>query len=182
VSRVDEEDIVTTLPVFGKDQPKTDICFFDSGANRHVFNDRTAFKSYYSITPLAVHGVGTDCTTKAIGRGNVHLRTFHGSRSFSVVLLDVLHIPRARSNLISGGQFDERGVETRLGHGKAAFTLNNVRFLDGSLKDRFYHLHIKVQRTSSSTSESPSLISRIAPLAAATDAADPDFYTASWAT
>ena len=181
MSRVDDDnDIITTLPVFDADQPKTDTCFFDSGANRHVFNDKTAFESYRPITPLAVHGVGTDCTTKALGRGNVRLQTFHGSDSFSVLLVDVLHIPRARSNLISGGQFDERGVETLLGRGKAAFTLDNVRFLDGILKNRFYHLHIKVLRRTPTSR--PSLISRMTPVAAAADAIDPDFYTASWAT
>jgi hypothetical protein len=181
-SCVDEDDVITTLPVFDIQQPRNNLCFFDSGANRHVFNDQSSFESYQPILPINVHGVGTDCLTKAIGRGNVRLQTSYTSKSSSIVLADVLHIPRARSNLISGGQFDEHGVHTRLGDGKSSFFYHGVPFLDGFLKNRFYHLNLKVLRPTTLP-----LAARISPHAtvptlAVADALQPDFCTASWGT
>ena len=179
MSCVNDDPVVTTLPVWDPESPKTDVCYFDSGANRHVFNNQSLFESYQSITPIDVQGVGTNCLTKAIGRGNVRLRTSYGTKNYSILLADVLHIPRARSNLISGGQFDERGVHTSLGDGKSSFFYHGLPFLDGFLKNRLYHLNITVIR--------PSLVplsSRITPnpIVAAANAPQPDFYTASWAT
>jgi hypothetical protein len=181
-SCVDEDDVITTLPVFDVQQPRNDLCFFDSGANRHVFNDQSFFESYQPISPINVHGVGTDCLTKAIGRGNVRLQTSHASKTSSIVLADVLHIPRARSNLISGGQFDERGVHTRLGDGKSSFFYRGVPFLDGFLKNRFYHLNIKVVRPTTLPLSARISPSSTEPTLAVADALQPDFCTASWGT
>ena len=179
MSSFNEDTVITTLPVFDVQQPKSDVCYFDSGANRHVFNEQNLFELYQSITPIDVQGVGTDCLTKAIGRGNVRIHSRYAARSFSILLTDVLHIPRARSNLISGGQFDERGVFTQLGGGKASFTYRGETFLNGFLKNRLYHLNMTVLRPTKLP-----LSSRISenPIAATADALQPDFCTASWGT
>lgn len=112
MSHFNDNTVITMLPVFDPQQPKLDICLFDSSANCHVFNDQNLFELYQSISPIDVQGIGTDCLTKAIGHGNVRLQTHCVARVFSIVLTNILHIPRAHSNLISGGQFNERGVYT----------------------------------------------------------------------
>ena len=112
MSHFNNNTVITTLPVFDPQQPKLDVCLFDSDANCHIFNDQNFFESYQSISPIDIQGIGTNCLMKAIGCGNVRLQTHCVARVFSIVLTDILHIPHACSNLISGGQFDECGVYT----------------------------------------------------------------------
>jgi hypothetical protein len=52
---------------------RSDACFFDSGATRHVFHDHTAFTEYTKIRPLTVKGFDRIVTASAIGCGTVRL-------------------------------------------------------------------------------------------------------------
>jgi hypothetical protein len=116
------EVIVASLPVLEHNLQHSDDCHHDSAANRHVFHDKTAFESYTTIEPLAVKGFGHDLSTVAIGHGTVRLRCKIGDNQTWILLTDVLHIPAARSNLISGIRLDNAGVTTTLGNGAIMLT------------------------------------------------------------
>ena len=166
------DPFVATVPFLHQDAPKTDICLYDSGANRHVFNDRAAFENYESIQPLSVKGFGDSLATTAVGRGSVRLRSKYGSRPSSFLLTNVLHIPIARSNLISGTQLATHGVVTTLGKRNIILTHNNIFILDGFVEKGMYRLN------TTPIPPAPTLLSRITPTIATVHTTQADFYTA----
>jgi hypothetical protein len=174
----DDEPFVASIDIFNSDTPKSDNCFYDSAANRHVFHDRSAFETYQSIPPLAVKGFGEDLSAAAIGRGTVRLEGRHNDRSFPIILTNVLHIPCARVNLISGGEFTERNVIATIQRPLSFFCLRGTIFLEAFFEHGFYRFNARIIRPT------PSLLSRISqPLvSASTMSQQPDFYTALWGT
>jgi hypothetical protein len=69
----DNNIIHATLPVLNNALPRNNSCHHDSGANRHVFHDRSVFENYETIAPLTVKGFGKNLSAIAIGRGTVRL-------------------------------------------------------------------------------------------------------------
>jgi hypothetical protein len=182
-SLLDGETIVATLPVLDNDLPRADTCHHDSGANRHVFHDRSAFETYQSIPPLEVKGFGHNLSTAAIGRGTVRVNGRYGSRISPLLLHNVLHIPAARSNLISGPQLDLAGISSLLGDGLATLSIRGENIVGGALYNNMYRLNMSIIRPSQqrpllSRLDPPPLISRITPLAAAASSDQAGFYTA----
>lgn len=168
----DTSPVVATVPILHNAMPKSDTCIYDSGANRHVFNDRAVFETYEHIQPLSVQAFGDKLSTTAIGRGSVRLRSRFGIRPSSFLLTNVLHIPQAHSNLISGAQLAQHGVVTTLGKQNAILTHNGVFIMSGYVERGMYHLDTKPIRPS------PSLLSRISPMVASLDSNQSGFYTA----
>ena len=148
-SECTDEPIVATLPIFSGDLPKSPACLYDSGANRHVFNNSDDFESYQTIQPLTVWGFGNKFSATAVGRGNVHLRAQHGSNSSTLLLTNVLQIPCAHSNLISGTELDRHGVISTLGNHSLTLSIHGTPFLDGFVEHGMIHLNAKPIRRSS---------------------------------
>lgn len=172
----DDAPAVASLPILSENFPKSDICYYDSGANRHVFHDRSVFESYESILPLDVKGFGENLSTTAIGRGSVRITSHPNYHHSSILLTNVLHIPLARSNLISSGQLGERDVVATLAKRTFALSHRGKTFLDGVVEHGMFRLQTTPIRPS------PSLLSRISPTAASLTAQQPGFCTASWGT
>ena len=124
------EPLVASIPIFDRQTPKTDVCFYDSATNRHVFHDRSAFHTYESITLLPVKGFGQDLSTAAISCGTVHLEGRHGTRLFPIILTNVLHIPGARTHLLSGGEFTERDIKVLVQKPVSFFAFRHTIFLE----------------------------------------------------
>jgi hypothetical protein len=173
-SHLDDEVIVASLPILECDIPHSDHCHHDSAANRHVFHDRSAFENYKMIAPLAVKGFGKNLFTAAIGLGTVRLRCKYGDRTSSILLTNVLHIPAARSNLVSGMCLDNAGVSTTLENGTVVLSARGSPIVDGAIHDDMYCLNLSIVRPSPRPTQ-PSL-SSVSTLHAATQNAD--FYTA----
>lgn len=170
-----------TLPVLNPALPRDNTCHHDSGANRHVFHDKSAFEEYEPIAPLTVKGFGHNLSTVAIGRGNVRLEGRHQNKMCSIILQNALHIPAARTNLISGVQLDKAGVVSTLGRNSIALSVNNKVIVSGSVVNDMYRLNLTIIRPSHI-----SLASRIEPASLASRIGSKhkgsDFYTASWGT
>lgn len=66
-----EEPIVTTLPIFTSDLPKSPACLYDSSTNCHVFNDKDDFEFYETIQPLTVQGFNDKISATAVGRSSM---------------------------------------------------------------------------------------------------------------
>ena len=169
---LDDEPVVASLPVLSHNIPKSDNCYYDSGANRHVFHDRSVFESYENILPLAVNGFGENLSTTAIGRGSVRLTSHPTYHHSSILLTNVLHIPLARSNLVSGTQLHDRDVFATLGNHSLTLSHNGSIFLDGIVEHGMVRLQTKPIRPNAS------LLSRISPTVASLNSQQPGFCTA----
>ena len=171
----------TTLPVLNPHIPLDNSCHHDSGANWHVFHDRSAFEEYQPISPVTVKGFGHNLSTVAIRKGNVHLEGNYNGNKSSILLTNVLHIPAAHTNLISGVQLGKAGVTSTLGRNSIFLSMHNKIIVSGSVINDMYRLDLKIVPPTSI-----SLASHIAP-ASLTSCIGPrerqsDFYTTSWGT
>ena len=165
-----DEPLVASVPIFDQQIAKTDTCYYDSAANRHVFHDRTAFYTYESISPLAVKGFGHDLSTAAIGRGTIHLQGQYGTDTFPIILTNILHIPSARVHLLSGGEFTEKDVKVLLQKPTSFFSFRGTIFLEAFFENRFYRINASILR--------PRLPYPSVPFCAFTTSSQADFYTA----
>jgi hypothetical protein len=174
--QLENEPIVASLPVLDDSIPHADTCHHDSGANRHVFHDRSIFESYQSIQPVQVKGLSMGC-------GTVCVNGQYGNRVSPIVLHNVLHIPVARSNLISGPQLDIAGVFSLLEDGLATLSIRGENVVGGALHNNMYRLNMFIvcpnrQRPLLSRLDFSSPFSRITPLAAAASSDQAGFYIA----
>ena len=181
--RLDDEVMVATLPVLEDTMQRTDACHHDSGANRHVFHDKTAFETYCPIEPVSVSGFGRNLSAAAVGRGTVRVEGRYGEQVCQILLHNVLHIPAARSNLLSGPQLDKVGVASILANGLATLSVRGKAIVGGALHNDMYRLNLKIIRPTIAPSLAsrlgpPALESRITPMVAAASSDQSGFYTA----
>jgi Pol polyprotein len=126
------------LPILDLHMPHDNTCHHDSGANHHVFHDRSAFKDYEVIAPLTMKGFGHNLLALAIGRGNMYLEEFHNRKKCSILLQNVLHILTSRTNLISGIQLDKSSIIATLGHNTVQLHLKNKVIVSGKMMNDMY--------------------------------------------
>jgi hypothetical protein len=171
----------TTLPILNPHLPHDNSCHYDFGANQHVFHNQSTFEQYESIQPVIVKGFGQSLSAVVIGKGNVCLEGDHNGQKCSILLTNVLHIPAAHTNLVSGLQLDKASIVSTLGHNTIFLSLNNKVIISGSVINDMYCLNLQIVPPISVI-----LASRIKPASLALRI-DPrnsqsDFYTASWGT
>jgi hypothetical protein len=186
---LDDEILKVDLPVLEENMPRTDACHHDSGASRHVFHDQTAFETYQAITPVAVKGFGRGLTTAAMGYGSVRVLGRYRDHITPIILTNVLHIPAAHSNLISGLQLARAGVSTLLEGESVRLTSRGINIIGGEACDNMYCLHMTIVHPKGQQLPTlllrlapPPLSSRIGPVAATASLDRADFCTASWGT
>jgi hypothetical protein len=94
----------------------------------------------------------------------------------------VLHIPAARSNLISGIQLDKAGVTSALGNNTIFLSANDQIIVDGAITNDMYKLNVRVLPPKPASLISrlapPPLLSRLGPSLSTSHADPPGFYTA----
>ncbi|CAM8890197.1 unnamed protein product [Rhodiola kirilowii] len=82
--------------------------WIDSGANKHVCKDRHSFKTYETVKEGAVLYMGNESTAPIIGQGTVVLEFSSGK---TLELLNVLHVPLIRKNLVFGSLLNKFGFK-----------------------------------------------------------------------
>jgi hypothetical protein len=180
-TELDNQPAIATLPILRETMAKSNRCYYDSAANRHVFHDRNAFEKYSPITPLPVKGFEDNLTAPAVGIGSVRLQCRVGVQPSTFVLTNVLHIPSARSNLVSGALLYGLGVAATLVKPSPSLSYKGTPFLNLSVHHGMFCLETTPMRASSATR---SLLSRMTPIATpqsaqvATTSSTPGFYTA----
>jgi hypothetical protein len=136
---------INKLALTGDDQ--TDDVFWDTGATKGVFHDQDAFKEYQVLNPpIPVNAFGSNLATVAVGIGAVELELFIDDYNQDrFVLTQVLHIPDARCNLVSGIQLDRKGVFTTTSNSKVALYTRGsaVPFAVGEIVNDLYKLRVK---------------------------------------
>jgi hypothetical protein len=176
----EDTSIIANLPIIGEKSPKTDACYYDSGASRHVFHDRTAFETYEEIQPLTVKGFGHKFIAFAVGCGTVRLRVRCGNQESSILLTNVLHLPIAHSNLVSGLGLDDSGLEAWLIKRAVLLLKDGVRVITGAVHNNMYQLDVTIIRptTPVPSTQSSHPPSTNAPTIATTDTDRQDFHIA----
>lgn len=93
-----------------KSTPLSNDIFWDTGANRHVFMNRTVFTNYTRTAPKAVLGFDTGIQTVSVGVGDVYLKANYNGTIQTIKLANCLHIPTSRHNLVSGTRMDSARI------------------------------------------------------------------------
>jgi len=150
--------------------PHDDTCHHDSGANRHVFHDCNAFEEYEPIPPLTVRGFGENLSAITIGKGSVCLESRHNNQLHSILLQNVLHIPAACTNLVSGIELDKVGVVAIQGHKAISLIAGGKTIVSSKMVNDMYCLDLRIVAPNlvllASRIANPSLASRIGPKSA----------------
>ncbi|TDL16328.1 hypothetical protein BD410DRAFT_844467 [Rickenella mellea] len=138
----------------------------------------------FTTVRLEVKGFGRNLKTSAIGRGTIRLQGSYNGRHSMILLENVLHIPAARSNLISGVLLGKSGIITTLGANAVTLSVNGTPVVGGRVINEMYRLDVKIIRPATQIpladriSPSP-LINRLTPYIATTSSAQNlDFCTA----
>jgi hypothetical protein len=128
-----------------------------------------------------VKGFGQNLSATAIRQGTIQLRGQHNNHTSIILLTDVLYIPAACTNLISGVQLDKAGVVSTLRHHSIVLFKNNKIIISGSVINDMYHLNLIIIPPTS-----VSLASCLEPVTLASRLGlrptEVDFYTALWGT
>ncbi|KAL0321308.1 UNVERIFIED_CONTAM: Retrovirus-related Pol polyprotein from transposon TNT 1-94 [Sesamum radiatum] len=77
--------------------------WIDTGATRHICSDKEMFSTYTPINGRKLF-MGNSATSNIVGLGKVVLKMTSGKE---LTLIDVLHVPDIRKNLVSGSLKDE---------------------------------------------------------------------------
>ncbi len=72
----------------------------DSGASRYITPNREAFFKYFIISLRTVK-IANGAEMSGIGLGKVRLSVSVEGRIRSIILINVLHVPQIKGNLIS---------------------------------------------------------------------------------
>ena len=80
----------------------------DTGATSHITNRRDTFTTYKRIPDVPIAGVG-ELKARVIGRGTVNIQSKYNGKIYILKLLDVLHVPENRNNLLSLGHWETDG-------------------------------------------------------------------------
>jgi hypothetical protein len=175
-----KDDVVCTAKALNDNNPRSTKIFHDTGATRHVFNERGMFNNYEEFTnTLSVKGFDSSVSAVAVGKGSVRLIAFCDGKKTPIVLNDVLHVPAARCNLVSQSQLDRFGVHSATGNGQIHLSKSGVRFLEGKLNCDLYQLNLVPIKESleQSTKGNSAMEAALKVFNAAFDKVD--FYTAS---
>ncbi|GKA27964.1 glucose-6-phosphate isomerase 1, chloroplastic [Tanacetum coccineum] len=97
----------------------TDDWWYDSGATTHVCNNRDLFKTYKETKDGHEVMMGDNHTSKVICTGNVEIQFTSGKK---LTLMNVLHVPNIRKNLVSGFKL----CKSRVKAGEALLTTCHV--------------------------------------------------------
>jgi len=112
----------------------------NSGAIRHICANRNVFTSYTSVGDGEEQAYLSDSrTTPVLGKGRVLLKLTYGK---NLDLIDVLHMPTIRVNLISVAMLSKVKVKVPFEYDKIVTTKNNVFVEKGYCDQGLFVLNI----------------------------------------
>ncbi|KAL0368431.1 UNVERIFIED_CONTAM: Retrovirus-related Pol polyprotein from transposon TNT 1-94 [Sesamum calycinum] len=95
--------------------------WIDTGATRHICSDKEMFSTYTPINGRKLF-MGNSATSNIVGIGNVVLKMTSGKE---LTVIDVLHVPDIRKNLVSGSLLVKSGFRLVFESNKFVLTKNN---------------------------------------------------------
>ena len=160
-----DEEIKVNAIICNATIDQNDSIHHDTGASHHIFHKHEFFHEYAAFeSPLAVHGFGTSLTTQAVGKGKIILKSTYVGLTCNFSVSNVLHIPTARCNLVSGSRLDRKGVNTQTGKGKITyFNAADVPFATGSIVKDLYKMDVETVKPGEEPQPQPDLIATMTP-------------------
>jgi hypothetical protein len=137
------EQLICAIPITSDKIDRSDDCYHDSAANRHVFQRKDVFTNYQDITPVKIHGFSQGLETAALGTGDITLSTSHHGTTKTITLTKCIYVPGAHANLISQARLDKAGVSTWFEKGKVTIYKDSITYITGELKNKMYRLDIQ---------------------------------------
>ncbi|GJR24537.1 zinc finger, CCHC-type containing protein [Tanacetum coccineum] len=111
----------------------------NSGATVHVCKDRCWFKTYESLNDGSILHMENESTTLVHGRGCVDLKFSSGK---VVSLLNVLHVPNIRKNLVSSSVFNNCGYKQVIESNKFVLSKHGMFIGFGYLSNHMFRHNI----------------------------------------
>ncbi|GKD36163.1 zinc finger, CCHC-type containing protein, partial [Tanacetum coccineum] len=128
----------------------TDDWWYDFGATTHVCNNRDLFKTYKETEDGHEVMMGDNHTSKVIGSGNMEIQFTSRKK---LTLMNVLHVPNIRKNLVSGFKLYKSRVKAVIESDKVILSKANVFVgkayaCDGMFKwhNRLGHINYKTMK------------------------------------
>jgi hypothetical protein len=87
-----------TFLIVDRSVGKSDDCYHDSGANRHVFHSREVFAEFSDIAPVRIHAFSEGLSIAAARKGMVKLHGTCDDKTEIYTLTNCLYIPGAHAN------------------------------------------------------------------------------------
>lgn len=128
--------------------PKSTLAFFaDSGATKHMSDQKHIFEEFTTIKPgtWSIAGIG-DTHLEVLGKGSIRVITEINGVNTTRTINDVLYVPGLGTNLFSIGAATENGLEARFQGDRVFFYRGNSLILTGKRTgDTLYLLNLKPQ-------------------------------------
>lgn len=158
---------------------RKDIRIYDSGATEHITWNAANLVNYKKINPIKVEGFNKEMVAQAIGKGDLHVKASFGKACRNVILRNVLHIPEARNDLVSGIQLARSDITAVLNERGPRLRQNKNRseFYCGGTLNTFFELDMKVIPPPAGASATAT-----ANVASTSSPVDEHFGTAGWDT
>ncbi|CAN0919410.1 Retrovirus-related Pol polyprotein from transposon TNT 1-94, partial [Linum grandiflorum] len=121
--------------------------WLDTSALKHVCNNRAVFKTYTEAPSDKKVLLGTSHTTIVAGTGSVELNFTSGK---TLTLIDVLHTPEIRKNLVSGYLLNKAGFHQTIGSDLFTLTKNGNFVGKGYACDGMFKLNVEINKMHSS--------------------------------
>ncbi|CAL8091268.1 unnamed protein product [Prunus armeniaca] len=111
----------------------------DTGATRHICGDKNAFLTYQEILGGEQLFMGNASASAVVGKGKVLMKFTSGKE---LTLLDVLHVPDIRRNLVSGPVLSNKGFKLVFESNKVVLTKGGMFVGKGYLADGLFKLNV----------------------------------------
>ena len=112
--------------------------WIDTGATRHICGNKESFSSYTPVSGRKLY-MGNSATSEVQGMGNIVLKMTSGKE---VTLLDVLHVPDIRKNLVSGALLSKAGFRLVFESDKFVLTKNGLFLGKGYLEKGLFKMNV----------------------------------------
>ncbi|KAK4395917.1 Retrovirus-related Pol polyprotein from transposon TNT 1-94 [Sesamum angolense] len=114
----------------------------DTGASKHFYSNRELFQDFQEARDGECVFMGNFTTAGVMGKGKIFLKLTSGK---TLALIDVLHVPSLRRNLISGSLLNKVGLKIELEADKVIITKNGDFVGNGSICESRYVEFIKLE-------------------------------------
>ena len=100
--------------------------WIDSGASRHMTEDMNDFHEYKELQDPVRINLADNSVLLGVGVGDVIMKIYDSSRSFTVKLKDVLHVPNIQRKLVSLPTLLEKQIEVKFIGKECIMVVNGV--------------------------------------------------------
>ncbi|KAL0414013.1 UNVERIFIED_CONTAM: Retrovirus-related Pol polyprotein from transposon TNT 1-94 [Sesamum radiatum] len=112
--------------------------WIDTGATRHICSDKEMFSTYTPINGRKLF-MGNSATSNIVGLGKVVLKMTSGKE---LTLIDVLHVPDIRKNLVSGSLLVKSGFRLVFESNKFILTKNSHFIGKGYVEKGLFKMNV----------------------------------------